>query len=197
MNFGSPSGQTRIDTIMTNWQKQIVIGTVLGGSSLVRPKKGLNYYLSMAGNNPSWLHYKMQELGELYQSNSIMQDGCTYRCASSCTESLTEVYSELFLEGQRNVTLETLSPLRDIALAMWFLDGGGKTGRNKKNAYLNTTKIGEKGTKVVYDYFKDLNWDCSTHESGGRRRVIFSVLGTELLLKTISHRFPDFMYHRL
>ena len=182
---------------MTKWQKQIVVGTVLGGSSLVRPKKGLNYHLSMAGGSPFWLEYKMQELGDLFPNRALSQDGKTHRCTSSCCESFTDVYNDLFQDGQRHITIDVLNPLQDIALAMWFLDGGGKTGRGKKNAYFNTTRLGEDGTGAVCSYFNEMGWDCSGHESNGRRRVIFSVSGTDRLFKTISHRFPSFMYHRL
>ncbi len=93
--------------------------------------------------------------------------------------------------------MEILDPLMDIGIAVWFLDGGGKTGRGKKNAYINTTKFGEDGTETVIQYFHDIDMPCNLNRDGDRLKVLFTVKSTETLLATISHRFPSFMYHRV
>ena len=37
----------------------VLIGTILGGSSLAKPPRGKNYYLSMRSQNKQWLQYKI------------------------------------------------------------------------------------------------------------------------------------------
>ena len=93
--------------------------------------------------------------------------------------------------------MNVLDSLMDIALAIWFLDGGSKTGRNRKNAYINTTKFGEEGTKVIHRYFNELDMACNVNTDGKRKKVVFTVDGTEKFFKVIAHRFPAFMYDRL
>jgi hypothetical protein len=181
---------------MTPTQKQIVIGTILGGSSLIRPKKGINFYLAMASNDPTWLAYKMEELSQYFPKKTLSSDHNTYRCTSSCSEIFSSLYNDLYKNGSRYVSKELLDGLRDIALAIWFLDGGGKTGRGQNNAYLNVTRLYQSIEEIQF-YFNDMGMSCNLNSSQGRNRLVFSVEGTNRLLKTIAHRFPNFMSVRL
>lgn len=180
-----------------HFENQVLIGTVLGGSSLVKPPKGKNYYLSMRSKNKDWLQYKMAEMSSYFTRPKIHLYGNTYRANSSCSETLTEFRGSLYEDENRNVSMEVLDSLRDIGIAIWFLDGGSKTGRGKKNAYINTTKFGEDGTKVVLKYFNEVGMQCNVNRDGHRMKVLFTVEGTEVLFKTIAHHFPKFMYCRL
>lgn len=181
----------------TTAQEQIVLGTVLGGSSLVRSPGGINYYLSMRDTNEAWLAYKMQCMNSIYKSNSLFLNGSTFRCNSMCCDELSLLQKRLYIGKKRNVTPEILDPLRDIGLAVWYLDGGSKTGRDNKNAYLNTTKLGLDGTNVVLDYFRSLDIESTMGASHSRLRILFTVEGTERFMKIVSPCFPEFMYHRL
>lgn len=183
--------------MLYDFQHQILIGTILGGSSLVKPPKGKNYYLSMRSNNKEWLEYKMQQMPDFFKSSSVHKYGSTYRCNSSCTSDLTNIKNILYSGPDRKITMEILDSLRDIAIAIWFLDGGGKTGRNKKNAYLNTTKFGPKGSKTINQYFNEIDIKCNINHDGKRLKVLFSVDSTISLFKIIAHHFPQFMEYRL
>lgn len=180
-----------------DFQHQILIGTILGGSSLVKPPKGKNFYLSMRGKNEQWLRYKMAEMPDYFKSVSIHRYGNTFRCNSSCSPTLTEIKDVLYNGNKRQVTMNVLDSLKDIALSVWFLDGGSKTGRGKKNAYINTTKFGDAGTKIVMQYFREIGMPCNVNRDGKRLKVLFGVDGTKELFKTIAHQFPPFMYDRL
>jgi hypothetical protein len=90
-----------------------------------------------------------------------------------------------------------LDALQDTGLAVWFLDGGSKTGRGRKNAYINTTRFGREGTEIILQYFNEVDMACHINKDNRRWKVLFTVEGTVCLLKTIAHRFPNFMYHRL
>jgi hypothetical protein len=174
-----------------------MIGTVLGGSSLVRPPKGVNYYLSMRGQNESWLMYKMAEMPDYFGNSKLCWYTNTYRCNSCCSEALTRFQEKVYVGNKRNVTMEILNPLRDIGIAVWYLDSGSRTGRSKKNAYINTTKFGEAGTKVVHQYFNEVDMPCNVNRDGDRLKVLFTVSGTEALIATIGHCVPEFMLDRI
>ena len=93
--------------------------------------------------------------------------------------------------------MEVLDSLRDIALAVWYLDGGSRTGRGRKNAYINTTKFGEKGTQTIMQYFSEIDLPCNLNRDGKRIKVLFGVESTISFFKIIAHQFPVFMQDRL
>jgi len=183
---------------MFDWQDQIVVGTVLGGASLVKPPKGTNCYLSMRSKNEKWLLFKMTHLTRYFKNPVVHKYGNSYRCNSSCSPKLTELKTMLYSGNGRTVSLEILDPLRDIGLAIWYLDGGGKTGRGKKNVYINTTKFGKAGTEIVMNYFQLLFLSCAINRNGEKRwRVLLDVEATNKFLKIVTHHFPSFMYHKI
>jgi len=182
---------------MFDYQKQILIGTILGGSSLVKPPKGVNYYLSMRSQNSMWLEYKMAELEDYFTNPTLRKYGNTFRCNSSCHEGLTEVRNMLYDDDGRKIRMEILDQLMDIGIAIWYLDSGSKTGRNKKNAYINTTKFGVEGTEIVRQYFCEVGMECRVNHDGDRLKVLFTVEGTLNLLKITAHKFPTFMFYRV
>ncbi len=163
----------------------------------MRPFNGVNYFLSMRSQHELWLEYKKEELTRYFKKSVTHKYGKTSRINSCCSKDLTELHQLLYFENKRIISSEVLEPLRDIGLAVWFLDGGGKTGRGRRNAYLNMTKFGLEGTAITKTYFDSLGLSCEIHENNGRIRLLFSVHGTERFLKTIAHCFPEFMFHRL
>ena len=163
---------------------------------MVKPKKGVNYYLAMASKDGTWLRYKMEELHDLFPKALPNMDGNTYRCTSRCCNELSTIRHEIYKDEVRDVSLETLDGLRDIALAIWFCDGGGKTGRGHSNAYLNLTKMA-RSVDIIKRYFCGVDMDCKVNSSKSRIRLVFSIDGTHNLFKTIAHRFPSFMCHKL
>lgn len=139
----------------------------------------------------------MAELSTYFKKPVVHQYSGTCRCNSSCSGTLTEIKDILYDGNKRQISMNVLDSLRDVALAIWFLDGGSKTGRDRKNAYLNTTRFGEAGTEIVLDYFNSLDMTCNINRDADRFKVLFTVDGTLTLLKIIAHRFPTFMYDRL
>jgi hypothetical protein len=180
-----------------NFQIQVMIGSVLGGCSLVKPPKGTNYYLTMRSQLKDWLVYKMAEMHDFFTDPKLYKYDKTYRCNSCCHPNITSLYEQLYETGKRRITMQTLDTLTDTGLAVWFLDSGGKTGRSKKNAYINTTKFGISGSEIIMQYFNEIGMKCNINHDGKRLKILFSVDGTEAFLKTTAHRFPTFMYHRI
>lgn len=180
-----------------DFEHQILLGTILGGSSLVRPPKGRNYYLSMQSKNSQWLQWKADYMPHYFNDYKMRLYGSTYRCNSICCRKLTDLYGLLYKDNERNITMSILDILQDTGLAIWFLDGGSKTGRGKRNAYLNTTRFGYEGTKIIRQYFNEVNMNCEINRDKKRWKVLFTVEGTICFLKTIAHQFPNFMYNRL
>jgi hypothetical protein len=187
---------------MFSWQDQILIGTVLSGSSIVKPPEGKNCYLSMRDKNSKWLQYKMEAMTNYFKSPKIHRYGNSFRCNSVCCPRLTELRKALYRDNERFISHEILDPMQSIGLSIWYIDGGGKTGRGRKNVYLNTTKFGEEGSKIICEYFQAIfspKWGgCSINRNGDNRwRVLLDVKASLKFLSIIASDLPTFMLHKM
>src|SRR5581483_2301925 len=136
---------------ISDWQRQIILGTVLGGSSLVKPKKGRNCYLFMRSADKSWLKYKAEELASFASQRPFTIEGNTLRWHSNCYPVFSDYYEKFYKDDKKVVTMDLLDSLRDIGFAIWYGDSGKlKSGQ----VLLNTNKFGEEGTKIISDYFQ-------------------------------------------
>lgn len=177
-------------------QEQILYGTILGGSSIIKPDRGKNCYLAMRDRDCNWLMYKTEELKEFFKmdANVIKKDKNTYRCYSVAFPVFNNIYDTFYQDGKKVITKATLDILTATAWMVWFVDAGRKS---KRKAYLRTHKFGEDGTKVICDYFNSLDCDCAAHLCRGRHEIIFSNNGAHELLSAISHSMPNFILDRL
>lgn len=173
---------------LSNSQKQILNGTLLGGSSLISPKFGKNCYLSMRDRNFNWLSYKVLELSVLFKKDSIIrQEGNTHRIYSLSYPIFSEIY-HLFYKKNKNryINSEILESLNDLAWMIWFVDSGFV---KKDQAYLRLTYYSPKDIITVRDYFCSLNCKCDFKD----KTLVFTEEGSVIFLKTFAHRVPDFI----
>lgn len=176
--------------------RQVLYGTILGGSSIVRPERGKNCYLAMRDCNQLWLEYKIQELKDFFKmdDHTIKKDKNTFRCYSVAYPVFNDIYEIFYKDYDKCITREVLEGLNDTAWMIWFLDAGRKS---KRKAYLRTHKFGEEGSGIIAEYFNSLDCECDVHLCRNRYEIVFTNQGSFRLLKTIAHRFPKFMLDRL
>lgn len=176
----------------TENQKQTLFGTILGGSSIIKPDRGKNCYLAMRDSNKLWLDYKIEMLSDFFKidGQTIKQDKNTYRCYSIAYPVFNDVYRTFYKEGKKIITKEMLDILSDEAWMTWFLDSGKKT---KRKAYLRTNKFGLEGSKIICDYFNSLDCDCEVHTSRDRHEIVFSNKGAFEFLKYVAPKIPSCM----
>lgn len=175
---------------ITSWQKQIIIGTILGGSSLVKPSKGRNCYLFMRSKNRNWLLYKAEELKNLSSQRPFTEEGNTLRWHSNCYPIFNEFRDAFYVHGKKSVSMPILDQLRDIGLAIWF----GDCGRIKGNCiWLNTHKFGRAGSQMVAKYFNEVGIGADVATERKNLRVSLTVDGTQRFLATVAHQLPDFV----
>jgi hypothetical protein len=186
----------QLGPMITHNQQQILYGTILGGSSIIRPDRGKNCYLAMRDRDRNWLMYKTEELASFFKMDQyiIKKDKNTYRCYSIAYPIFNEVYEIFYKDGVKILTREILEGLNDVAWMVWFVDAGRKS---KRKAYLRTHKFGDEGTQIICDYFNSLNCDCSSHLCRGRHEIVFSNKGAFELLHTMVNRMPRFIMERL
>ena len=57
---------------LNSYQKQILLGTILGGSSIIKPERGKNCYLAMRDYDQEWLSYKIELLKDFCIISAII-----------------------------------------------------------------------------------------------------------------------------
>jgi len=177
---------------ITDRQRQILYGTILGGSSIIMPVKGKNCYLAMRDKNKEWLKYKVDFLSNLFKmdDNTIKKDVTTYRAYSVAYTVFNDMHDIFYKKGVKTITREILDTLTDQAWMVWFVDGGRK---EKNRCYLKTQKFGEQGSNIVVDYFTSLECDCELRKFRGRSEIAFSENGSNEFMKVISSCLPSFI----
>jgi len=181
---------------ITDWQHQIILGTILGGSSIVKPKGGRNSYLSMRGKDAYWLEYKSQELKNLASPTPFLieNENKYFRWHSLCYPEFNTYHELFYRDGKKKVDIETLNELRDIALAVWYLDNG-KLDRGR--VVFNTNVFKEDGTSLIARYFNEIGINTHAVIKSNSFRVVIESGSIERFFKVISQRVPHFMLHRL
>lgn len=164
--------------LITSWQKQIILGTCLGGSSLVGNK---TCYLSMRSKKVRWLLWKAKELHILGSPNSMYKEGGTYRWRSLNYPIFTEVRESLKDIGSY------LDNLRDIGICTWFEDAG--KFKSDDTLYIIVTRYKEK-LDIFHDYFQMIDIPCEIKKNRGTCYLCFDKISTEKILKLISPIMP-------
>src|SRR4051812_46543834 len=100
---------------LTANQRMVLYGTILGGSSIIRPDRGKNCYLAMRDRDYQWLMYKTEELQDFFKmdQNVIKKDKNTYRCYSIAYPVFNDVYDVFYKDGKKIITYDVLEILND------------------------------------------------------------------------------------
>lgn len=174
---------------MSDWQRQIVMGTVLGGSSLVVPTRGRSAYLAMRDRQRHWLAYKCAELEAFAGEKPFYEDGATLRWFSACYPVFREVRDEMYDGKRRRITSRLLDRLRDIGLAVWFGDCGRLRGGK---VVLATSVLGDVGTAVAANWFADVGIGRPDIRHGKQGlRLLFDTAASEQFLMLVASRLPE------
>jgi hypothetical protein len=175
-----------INPKVTSSQRFLIIGTILGGSSIIKPKKGKNCYLSMREKDISWLNHKSDQLKDL-ASQSPMTIEKTNRWHSVCYPIFNEFCEMFYKDGKRDLKMETLNLLHDSSIAVWFGDAGKCRG---DKVFLNTNIWGEGGSEMVAEYFKSLEWNASVALERKNFRVRLDKESSDEFLAMVSSHLP-------
>lgn len=169
--------------MMTGNQRQVILGTVLGGSSIVKPKKGRNCYLSMRGGNPEWLQCKAQELSFLLPPNPFFGERKDYyRWHSKCSPLLNDLYDLFYPNNKKTIRMEILDELRDIGLSVWFLD----SGTIKNSQVIIKTKS---EADIISKYFSEVGLQNDIVKNS----VVLNKISSMKFLNIIHPFVPQFM----
>jgi len=174
---------------------QVIQGTILGGSSIVKPTGGKNCYLSMRSKNQKWLTYKAAELSAVSSHNPITIEK-TNRWHSLCYPLFNEMRQSFYDKKERKLTVENLDGLNlsPVAFMIWFGDVGTY---NSENVVLNTHIWGEAGSKTIVEYFSLLNFKAETILERKNYRTMLDKDSSAAFMKMIGPLLPHFFFQSL
>jgi hypothetical protein len=173
---------------ITRRQEQIIRGTILGGSSIIQPKKGRNCYLSMRCKCAQWLEYKAREL-QVLSSCAPFTEEKTYRWHSMCYPIFKNFRDEFYEDNKRTLKLSSLDSLHDIGLAIWFKDCG-KVKNNK--VIINTHIWGKNGTEIMEEYFDLIGYKPKIFYERKCIRIRLDVPSSASFLCLVTPHIPTF-----
>jgi len=178
-------------------QRQVVLGTILGNGYICQGSK--NSYLCMRHSikHLSWLQSKAGELTKYGAATPFYISGttCTWRSVSH--PIFTELRKFCYPDGHKQVSMDWLNKLTAFAIAVWYGDSGTLMGRKQKNACLRTQSYGLEGNKIIEQFFNEVGIPCNLNKSRNSYVVVFTVPGTEALIRMIADRLPVNRYPKL
>lgn len=191
--------------VLDSWEKSIIIGTLLGDSSLLYPHgKAQNPRLVFNHGKPQeeWSKYKASKLKKL-SINITERPNPGYgeiwiRGCSKCLPCLKEIHDLMYIENKKNITREVLDILNPEGIAWWYCDDG-HYNKNTRDSFFRTEGFSDSEQEVIKAYFQDKYGKCSIYTNGerGHRYIRLSISATENMQKEISKYIPKSMQYKI
>ena len=179
----------------TNKEKQIVLGTLLGNSSIIFPKKSKYPHLQMResiSKGGNWIRCKGHELKKFSRPKSFIADKDSYRWNSISNMCWKQFHNMCYKENEKVVCSKWLDQLQDLGLACWFMD----KGELKANScHLRISRLNKESVENIKNYFEIIGIPGDIKNIGGSRVLQFSKQNQIKFMKTIQHQLP--LYYRL
>ena len=164
-----------------NYQKQVILGTLLGTSCVRKHPRGRNHSLYMrATDDLNWFRVKCKHLEEY--ARDPYSEGTTWE---SCSHPIWNDFREVcYKDGKKQATMEWLDCLSDIGMSVWFLDKGGICGNR---SYIRIANLEEQD--VVARWFSEVGYPCVIR----KQVIVFDNEISRRFLKAVTPCFPKYL----
>lgn len=196
----------RMDVDLTNKQRQVLVGSLLGDGTLSDPKRCgpdsfTQSYLRILHSNAQkeylrWKHSLMSPYA--YSIKEILvEDGIRVYFQTPAHKVFTKFRQDWYPQGTKIVYLPDLHNLDSLGLAVWFMDDGVRgITRGSEYGFLCTDSFTDEEQKEISAF---LMWSFGIHTSivrhGNNKRIKILNAGFPQLRKTIApHIIPSMSY---
>lgn len=203
---------------LTEHQRNVLLGTLLGDGSLIR-NEGARFPHFSCGHGPKqadYLRWKVEQLQPFFVSpvrESVSNFGTPVFKATSRNHPLfVEFYALLYSRDpgeitrsihKKQVTKETLARVNEEALAIWWCDDGSTSHRNSAKQQTLLQMVLGAMTDSEYKLIQD--WFCSKgypsyliHPTAVNCVCLrFNLETSKKLLRTMLPFIPECMHHKL
>lgn len=147
---------------LTDYQKQVIYGSLLGDGSLSKTKNTVYYTETHSSKQLDYLLWKKEVLKEIVgKSFRYLEDSDTYVFSTKTNKYLQEIFSKFYVENGRKKVRTLPKDLYDnltpLSLAILYMDDGYLGGRNKNQAFIYTSgytlEENERFSKILWEKF--------------------------------------------
>lgn len=164
---------------LTNDERSVILGTLLGDFSLLRPHRTANPRLAFSHGLPQedYAKHKMEVLHRfswswrIIDSDGYKLDGKLIVGACSCMPIFNEILSLVCSNESKLVTKPWLDLIDSQALAYWFMDDGSTSWSETNLAFVafHTEGYTAAENDLICSWFKDRGY-CSARVAFSKRR---------------------------
>lgn len=142
---------------LTDFQRAIIVGTVLGDGSLIETfsKNNLRLQIDHSIAQKEYVFWKYEILKSLVLTPPTYQSkNRSWRFRTISHPELTEIGKLFYQNRQKIVPQEIVSLLEPIGLAVWFMDDGSHDKRHR-TFIINTQCFDYKGVNLLLQILKE------------------------------------------
>jgi len=179
--------------VLTNREKQVVLGSILGNSSIIKPAKSLNPHFQMResiSKGGNWIRCKAEELKRLSRKKSFIKDSNSYRWNSISAECFIEFYNLCYENNNKTIKPELLDKLQDYGITCWFMDKGFL---NNKYCSIRISRLNQESIDNIKEYFNIIDMPCVIKKFGGSKIINFEEKSRDKFIRLISPCMPAYM----
>ena len=137
---------------LTQKQKSLVIGTILGDGYLRIIPKRKNAFLEVnhSASQKDYVDWKYEILRSVVKSGPKLRNGnggrIAYRFYTQCLPEITNIFARFYKNGRKLIPEDLV--IDQFSLAVWFMDDGSNSGGS---VYLNTQQFSETEQRKLQD----------------------------------------------
>ena len=184
---------------LTQYQKSLIIGTILGDGYLrIIPGRN-NAFLEVnhAFSQKQYVDWKFEKLQNICNSGPRIRKGngsrIAYRFYTKQYPELTKFYNNFYKNGYKIVP-DNLK-LDAVALSVWFMDDGSKCGSS--NFYLNTQQFDKNYQLKLLHYLGKLGLRANLNRDKNYYRIRFLSSSITTLKELLKENLIPSMYYKI
>lgn len=184
---------------LTQFQKSLIIGTILGDGYLRIIPKRKNAFLEInhSFSQKQYVDWKFEKLKNICISAPKRRKGngnrIAYRFYTKQSPELTEIYN-LFYKNGKKIIPDDLK-LDVIALSVWFMDDGSKCG--KSNFYLNTQQFCKEDQNKLIEKLNEIGLKATLNKDKEYFRIRFLSISIEKLKESLEKSLIPSMKYKI
>ena len=184
---------------LTQYQKSLIIGTILGDGYLrvIPGRKDAFLEINHSFSQKEYTDWKFKKLKNICISKPKRRKGngnrIAYRFYTKQDPAFTEFYNKFYKEGYKIVPDDLT--LDAIALSMWFMDDGSKCG--KSDFYLNTQQFNKNHQVKLLKCLGDIGLKAKLNKDKNYYRIRFLTSSIDKLKELLKENLIPQMYYKI
>ncbi len=181
---------------LTNVQKELVIGSILGDGHLRPHRGGFVFEFSQSSKRKSYVEWKHRLLGNFATPKIYHQTGTReyYKLVTKTHSELKVLHGIFYENGRKRVPDGIGKILTPFAVAVWFMDDGSKS---KDAFYFNTQGFDVEDQFKLVKALKKFHITSNLNKDGKYWRLRVLKKSNKKFLELVKPHMPEEFSHKL